>query len=441
MVRPLCFVLMPFHASRDSDGQSVDFASVYGRLIIPAIENAGMTPVRADEELTGGIFQKAMFERLVLCEFAVADLSTGNPNVYYELGVRHGLRPYSTVLLFRKGWRLPLDMAPFSALEYPVDQDGTPIDIDATVDVLTARLLAAREAKTDSPVHQLVTGLPVPEVDHERIDTFREHAQRDEELRRRLDEALEGGPEAIRATEDELGDPRDFDASTAMSLLVAYRSVSSWPNMLRLVKGLSRPLRSAAMVQEQYAFALNRAGKAAEAEQVLLAELRRRPSSESYGLLGRVYKDRWCRERNPRRRAGLLAQAIDAYVRGFETDWRDPYPGINAIILMSLATPVDHRFTELLPVVRFAAAQRLRGSGRSPDYWDHATVLGLAVLAGDRARAQQALERALPLIRDDFEPQTTARDLGWLADAMGQRGEGAEWVEEIVEELRAVRRP
>ena len=41
-----------------------------------------------------------MFERLVLCEYAVADLTTANANVFYELGVRHAVRPFSTVLLF-----------------------------------------------------------------------------------------------------------------------------------------------------------------------------------------------------------------------------------------------------------------------------------------------------------------------------------------------------
>ena len=107
---------MPFHPTVDGDGQRIDFDAVYKRLIAPAVREAGMEPDRAKEELRGGIFQKTMFERLVVCEFAVADLSTGNPNVYYELGVRHGQRPYSTVLLYRRGWRLPLDVAHGAAL-------------------------------------------------------------------------------------------------------------------------------------------------------------------------------------------------------------------------------------------------------------------------------------------------------------------------------------
>src|SRR5947208_13155732 len=52
------------------------------------------------------IIHKPMFERLVLCEYAVADLTTANANVFYELGVRHAIRPRSTVLLDRKSTRL-----------------------------------------------------------------------------------------------------------------------------------------------------------------------------------------------------------------------------------------------------------------------------------------------------------------------------------------------
>ena len=44
-----------------------------------------------------------MFERLVLCEYAIADLTTANANVFYELGVRHAAKPHHTLLLFAQG--------------------------------------------------------------------------------------------------------------------------------------------------------------------------------------------------------------------------------------------------------------------------------------------------------------------------------------------------
>src|SRR3954454_19123336 len=100
MPKPLCFVLMPFGHKPDGSGRTIDFDSVYRDLIGPAIAEAGLEAIRADGEATGGIIHKAMYERLILCEYAVADLTTANANVFYELGLRHAVRPWSTVLMF-----------------------------------------------------------------------------------------------------------------------------------------------------------------------------------------------------------------------------------------------------------------------------------------------------------------------------------------------------
>ena len=94
---PLCFLLMPFGKKPDGSGGTVDFDAVYRELIAPAIDRAGLEPLRADEESTGGIIHKPMFERLILCEFAVADLTTANANVFYER------RRLSSLLLRRIG--------------------------------------------------------------------------------------------------------------------------------------------------------------------------------------------------------------------------------------------------------------------------------------------------------------------------------------------------
>src|SRR5580704_19630688 len=106
---PLCFVLMPFGRKRTRGTASIDFDAVYRELIAPAIRDAGLDPIRADEELTGGIVHKPMFERLILCDYAVADLTLANANVFYELGVRHAFRPWTTVPIIEQDSRLPFD--------------------------------------------------------------------------------------------------------------------------------------------------------------------------------------------------------------------------------------------------------------------------------------------------------------------------------------------
>jgi hypothetical protein len=63
---PLCFVLMPFGRKTDAAGRVTNFDSVYQKLIAPAVAAAGLEPIRADEEKTGGTIHKPMFERLML---------------------------------------------------------------------------------------------------------------------------------------------------------------------------------------------------------------------------------------------------------------------------------------------------------------------------------------------------------------------------------------
>src|SRR5262245_17690054 len=126
--KPLCFVLMPYGTKSDPTGSTIDFDAVYQELIRPAIVAADLDPVRADEEMSGGIVHKPMFERLILCEYAVADLTFANANVFYELGVRHAVRPWSTVLTFATGTRLPFDLALDRGVPYSVTPSGGPTD-------------------------------------------------------------------------------------------------------------------------------------------------------------------------------------------------------------------------------------------------------------------------------------------------------------------------
>jgi len=393
MAAPLCFVLMPFGNKPRPGGGVIDFDAVYRDLLAPAVAGAGLEPLRADEEQTGGVIHKPMFERLILCEYAIADLTTANANVFYELGLRHAVRPYTTVTVFGEGCgQLPFDVAPLRGLPYKLGPDGRPSQAATDAAALTRRLKEAVGGATDSPLYQLVEGYP--DVQHRKTDVFRELVRYSDEMKLRLANARKqpkGALEALRAIELELKDIPLAEAGVVLDLFLSYRSVRGWTEMIDLVAKMSAPLAATVMVQEQLGLALNRAGRSDEAERVLLALIERRgPSSETHGILGRVYKDRWeaANKAGDRLLArGTLAKATSAYLAGFESDWRDAYPGINAVTLMELAEPPDPRRLDLLPVVRYAVARRV-ASGK-PDYWDHATQLELAVLAKDVRRKRR----------------------------------------------------
>jgi tetratricopeptide (TPR) repeat protein len=443
MSKPICFVLMPFGIKPDASGVKVDFDAVYQELIKPAIEQAELEPIRADEEQTGGIIHTAMFERLILCEYAVADLTTANANVFYELGVRHAVRPWTTVLLFAEGARLPFDVAPLRAMPYRLSTAGKPANVESARSALVKRLEIARTPAKDSPLFELMKDLKPPEIAHIKTDVFRERVQYSAAMKDRLAAARKQGVEAVRAVEKDLGPIQDAEAGVVIDLFLSYRAVKAWQDMIALVKEMSVPLAETVMVQEQLGLALNRAGRGDEAERVLTKLIEKQgPSSETYGILGRVYKDRWEsaeKSGNKYLARGLLEKAIDAYLRGFEADWRDAYPGVNAVTLMELKDPPDPRKGRLIPVVAYAVERKI-ATGK-PDYWDHATLLELAVLAKDQSRAMDALGNALAAVRESWEPETTARNLRLIREARERRQDEIPWPVEIENELSMKAKP
>lgn len=440
---PLCFVLMPFGRKSDAAGTTIDFDAVYDQLIAPAIQAAGLEPVRADDDMTGGIVHKPMFERLILCEYAVADLTFANANVFYELGVRHAVRPYSTVLIFAAGTRLPFDVALDRGLPYSLSSAGGPTDVDAARARLADRLVAARDASVDSPVFQLIEGFP--DISRLKTDVFRDQVRYSAAWKARLAQAREEGLEAVRQAERELGDLRDVEAGILIDLYLSYRAVKGYEEMISLAERMPRPLAKTPLVREQLGLALNRLKRRKAAERVLVNLIEEQgPSSETCGILGRVYKDEW----DDAKQAGdtfladgLLEKAISAYLSGFEADWRDAYPGINALTLMEVRDPPDPRRGELLPVVSYAVERRL-ASGKA-DYWDHASWLELAVLAKDEAAAKRALAGALARVRENWEPESTVNNLRLVRSAREHRGEEVPWAETVERELlrRASQRP
>jgi tetratricopeptide (TPR) repeat protein len=435
-MKPFCFVLMPFGKKLDDSGRVIDFDRVYQEIIKPATELAGLAPIRADEEVAGGIIHKPMFERLMLCDYAIADLTTANANVFYELGVRHGIRPHSTVVMFGRGMRLPFDVSPLRGIPYDLDSVGAPEHPAAARAILIERLNACRDPKEDSPLFQLVAEWPRPDIARLKTDRFRELVGYSQEYKTKLAIARAAGVDAVARIEQEIN-VLDADPAIVVDLYLSYRAVEAWNRMVDLVGHMSPILARSVMIREQLGFALNRLGRWKEAELVLQQVIEENgPSSETNGLLGRVYKDRWERADGEGRSAearGYLRKAIQTYLAGYESDLRDGYPGINAVALMELEDPVDPRQAELLPVILFAVRRRL--VSKVSDYWDHATLLELSVLQRDQVGAAIAIADTLTSIRERWEPKTTARNLRLIREARAKRGDDSFWISTLEQEL------
>jgi hypothetical protein len=81
-----CFVIMPFSDPTEYEKGHFDF--VYNGILCPAIESANFSPVRADDNKSGNIIHKKIMDDLINSSMVLCDLSTRNPNVLFELGIR-----------------------------------------------------------------------------------------------------------------------------------------------------------------------------------------------------------------------------------------------------------------------------------------------------------------------------------------------------------------
>lgn len=438
---PLCFILMPRGRSTLPAGVEADFDALRDEIVRPAVEFAGMEALHAEGTGAAGTMTGEVFESLMLCDVVVAEISRADDATFYALGLRRGLRPGTTVLLgVHAGSADALALPGFLAetLSCDIGADGRPANASRCRARLTARLahvpVPGDAPAPDLAVLRLVEDARTAQIARLKTDVFRDQARYDAQARRRLAAARNAGPQALAHVATELGEPARLEAGVAIDLLLSWRAVGDARAMADLVAHMAAPLARARMVREQLGFALNRLGRRDEAEAVLqelLAEYG--PSSETNGLLGRVYKDRWEAAAGEADAGRWLERAIDAYLQGFEADWRDAYPGINAVTLMELREPPDPRRRELLPVVTYCVRRRLAGT--TPDYWDHATLLELAVLRRDEIEARAACSAAATALREDWEAQATARNLRLIREARERRANAPAWAKPLEDAL------
>src|SRR5271165_5940727 len=108
-----CFVVMGFGEKTDfqSNPQRVlDLNKTFEYIIGPTVTDAGLDCIRADKIIHSTVIDKPMYENLLNADVVVADLLTSNANAIYELGVRHALRPNTTIVMAENNFSFPFDL-------------------------------------------------------------------------------------------------------------------------------------------------------------------------------------------------------------------------------------------------------------------------------------------------------------------------------------------
>ena len=447
--RALCFVDMPFGQKSDlKSGVVVDFDQIYNEAIKPAIEGCGLEALRGDQERTGGIIHGAMFARLLLSEFVVADLTLANANVFYELGIRHAAKPFTTVPILANVSTLPFDVALVRAVTYQLENGKlTETSAQQLQTELTKRLRAAIDgvATNDSPLFQLIPKFPGIDLPDEVTETFKERLRYVEEFRGMLSTACsqstpQAKREALLKIQRDLGDLKVVPRSVLLELMSSFRDAEAFEDLIALYNGFPDNLKDYVVAKQQFALALNRRNQPGDRTKALkiLDELlkNRGADSETLGIKGRIHKDIYKEAAQAKKITAIAAldDAISAYTKGFEADPRDYYPGVNAInLLIQKGAEALKEVERLLPLVNFAVARR--GGASSSDYWDLATVLELACIGDDWMTANRVLPKAILAATHSFKTATTIGNLRLLKQARERAGREVTELDGILKEL------
>lgn len=314
LARKTCFVVMGFGEKTDfqSTPQRVlNLDKTYEYIIKPTVEAAELECIRADGIIHSTVIDKPMYEQLLGADVVIADLSTTNANALYELGVRHALRPFTTIVMAEQGFKFPFDLSHLSILKYEHlgkeigfgEVNRVRADLKAKLDELVGK------EEPDSPVFLFLPSLGI------------------------VKEAL---PDESNASA-----PRT-DASVAelvSNLKQAKEAVSvpaDWLEVAAYAKMLKRIQPNDPYVVQQLALATyksehpDRTTALQQAKEILLPLAPEVSSdAETVGLWGAIHKRLW----DVKGDRADLDRAIAAYERGFYLR-RDYYNGINFAFLL-----------------------------------------------------------------------------------------------------------
>lgn len=141
-----CFFISPVGEEGSPERERAD--GVLRTIVEPAAASVGLTAIRADHMADPGQITTQIIDHLIGAAATVADLTDGNPNVFYELGVRHSFRK-PVALLAERETTLPFDAYQMRTIFF--DPSSLKSVADAR-DLLADHLRRALEGAVDSPV-------------------------------------------------------------------------------------------------------------------------------------------------------------------------------------------------------------------------------------------------------------------------------------------------
>lgn len=333
----ICFVIMGFGNKTDyASGETINLDKTYHNIIKPAVEDLHLKCVRADEIHDSGLIDRSMYALLVRADVVIADISTMNPNAIYELGIRHAVKPQSTIIIKAESKSsIPFDINHTRTILYKHLGEDIGVDEAERVKTLLKATLEdiLQNAITDSPMYELLHTLVQPNMT-------------DEEYTEILGALADGAESIFALTEAAKQCMRDNRFADAIKYW--RKAVEKCPRELYYIQQLALCTYKQQADKDYLEIYLNDALR-------ILEEIKETNDPETFGLRGAIYK-RLC-EHNENNIA-YLDRAIDSYQKGYMLNF-DYYTGENLAFCYDMKASLLEDKNEEKIYCKFAA-QKIR---------------------------------------------------------------------------------
>lgn len=331
-----CFVLIGFGKKMDYlRGIEIDLDRTFHKIIKPVFKDLNFECIRAADIDHSGSIDEIIFTNIYNADFVVADISTLNANVLYELGVRHGVKKNTTIIIADSTMDYPFDLSHISIEKY--NHGGGYIDVEDADDMkdrlykkVTSLLTAQRN---DSPFYQQLPHLEPPIPKYSRGFKDENSSTEKEES---ISDYLEAAESYMEAK----------NYKSAIETLLKARKLNY--EVTRVIQKLAEATYKSQLPNPTEAF--KEAWK-------ILSELSpdRSYDPETRGLAGAIFKGLFNLTSNPL----FLYRSMEHYNAGFAIH-ENYYNGINIAFLLLRKAIIDESADETRSTYAQLISQRLK---------------------------------------------------------------------------------
>jgi tetratricopeptide (TPR) repeat protein len=187
-----CFVIIGYGPKKDHEqGRILDLDKTFENLIKPVFDSLKIKCFRAKDIRHTGVIDVPMYEWIYNADIVVADLSTLNANALYELGVRHAMKPYTTIVISEDKCKYPFDVN-HTVIE-PYEHLGKDIGVSEAnrfKKELKKKIKTIIKANSkDSPVYTYMPNLSPPQLKGEEVIRLKEREKNEPTLSELVEDA------------------------------------------------------------------------------------------------------------------------------------------------------------------------------------------------------------------------------------------------------------